>query len=401
MAKRVLYFSASIGLGHVGRDLAIARELRARNPGLEIHWIAAHPATLTIEGAGETLHPDARLFGNDSAAAEKAAADEYRMDIFRYCLSVARPWWMNVKGIRRITARERYDLVVADEAYELALALRYGLLRLHAPFAMIYDFVGYFATTRHPADLLLQRFWNREWSKVRKLYDGERNVALFVGEPEDVPDKSLGLGLPTARDLARELCHFLGHIVSFDPEAYRNREKLRAGLGYGDEPLVLCSIGGSAIGKQLLELCGRAYPLIRKRIPELRMVLVSGPRLDPENVHAPPEVEIRGYVPRLHEHLAACDLAVVQGGGSTTLELAALRRPFLYVPLENHFEQQIHVAGRLARLGAGIKVPFSQTGPGELADLVVANLGQEVIHPPVDVGGAARAAEIMTRMMDG
>ena len=54
-----------------------------------------------------------------------------------------------------------------------------------------------------------------------------------------------------------------------------------------------------------------------------------------------------GYVHDLHRVLASCDLAVVQGGLTTTMELVAARRPFVYVPLRNHFEQNGHVAHRL------------------------------------------------------
>ena len=58
-------------------------------------------------------------------------------------------------------------------------------------------------------------------------------------------------------------------------------------------------------------------------------------------------------MPRLYEHFAACDVAVVQGGGTSTLELTALRPPFVYFPLEGHAEQTLVVAKRLARQGAG------------------------------------------------
>lgn len=34
--KRALFVSSPIGLGHAQRDLAIARELRAKVPGLQI-----------------------------------------------------------------------------------------------------------------------------------------------------------------------------------------------------------------------------------------------------------------------------------------------------------------------------------------------------------------------------
>jgi hypothetical protein len=41
----------------------------------------------------------------------------------------------------------------------------------------------------------------------------------------------------------------------------------------------------------------------------------------------------------LYRHLAACDLAIVHGGLTTCMELTAARRPFVYVPLRHHFEQ--------------------------------------------------------------
>ena len=58
MAKRVLYVSGSVGLGHVTRDLAIVRELRALQPDLEVTWLAQSPATDVLEAAGEPLLPE-------------------------------------------------------------------------------------------------------------------------------------------------------------------------------------------------------------------------------------------------------------------------------------------------------------------------------------------------------
>ena len=68
-----------------------------------------------------------------------------------------------------------------------------------------------------------------------------------------------------------------------------------------------------------------------------RMVPVCGPRIDPATVPAPSEVEVRGYVPHLYEHLAACEVAVVQGEGTTTLELTELRRAVHLLPAREPF----------------------------------------------------------------
>ena len=142
-----------------------------------------------------------------------------------------------------------------------------------------------------------------------------------------------------------------------------------------------------------------AYPAIREEIPDARIVLICGPRLAPGSLDVPEGVDVRGYVPALYEHLAASDLAIVQGGGTTTLELTALRRPFLYFPLEGHFEQQIHVANRLKRHRAGINMAYSKTTPKSLAEHVIANLGKEVTYLRVPTDGARKAAEVMGRLL--
>jgi hypothetical protein len=54
----------------------------------------------------------------------------------------------------------------------------------------------------------------------------------------------------------------------------------------------------------------------------------------------------------------------VQGGLSTTMELAALRRPFVYFPLRRHWEQRHHVAHRLNHYRAGIGLDYAATTPG-------------------------------------
>ncbi len=71
-------------------------------------------------------------------------------------------------------------------------------------------------------------------------------------------------------------------------------------------------------------------------------LLVAGPRIDPDSLvgRAPIDgLEVVPYAHNLYRHLAACDLAVVPGGLTTTMELTANKRPFLYFPLRRHFEQ--------------------------------------------------------------
>ena len=81
-----------------------------------------------------------------------------------------------------------------------------------------------------------------------------------------------------------------------------------------------CSgFGGSGVGVHLLRRVIDAFPEAKEQVPALRMVVVAGPRIDPAALPQAEGLEIRPYVHDLYRHLAACDLAVVPGGLTTTL----------------------------------------------------------------------------------
>jgi UDP:flavonoid glycosyltransferase YjiC (YdhE family) len=220
-----------------------------------------------------------------------------------------------------------------------------------------------------------------------------KNAAIVFGEIDDGPERSIGFLLPNRRRYAENHVEFVGYPLSFDTKAVPPRDALRCELGYEDEPLVICSVGGTSIGRDLLELCGRAYPLVTARVSGLHMVVVAGPRIDPGSLDLPVGIDRRGMVPQLWRHLAACDLAIVQGGGATTLELEALRVPFLFFPIEHQSEQEVTIAKRLARHGAGLRMHLSSTTPQELAEAIIANLGIQVSYPNIPVDGAHLAAK--------
>jgi UDP:flavonoid glycosyltransferase YjiC (YdhE family) len=129
------------------------------------------------------------------------------------------------------------------------------------------------------------------------------------------------------------------------------------------------------------------------------MIAVAGPRIDPASLEAPPGVEVRAYVPELYRHLAVCDLAVVQGGLTTTMELTAARRPFLYFPLRDHFEQNRHVRHRLERYGAGRCMDYASSTPETIAEAIAAEIDRPIDYRPVERDGAARAAALIASLI--
>jgi len=387
---KVLYVSSAIGLGHVSKDLAIARELRTLRPDVEILWLAGQPAADALENAGERVLPEAMQWRGGTGIAEHTMRNG-QLDLVRYAYRSVPAWTRNVRLFKRVIEEHGVDLAVGDEAWEVDVPLIMRVLRLRVPFVLITDFVGMQAVGRNVLDRLGAYALNVLWSGDRSIYAGGMHSAIFIGELEDVADRPLGLGLRSRREHARLTYDVVGHVVGFRPEVYADRAALRRKLGYDRMPLVICSVGGTSVGKALLELCGAAYPLLREMLPGVRMVLVCGPRVPPESLRVPPGVELRGYVPNLFEHHACCDVAVGQCGASSTTELAALRTPFVYFPIEGHFEQAF-VAARLARYGAGVPMSLTRTTPALLARTIAGEYRRPLDYPPLPVDGARKAA---------
>jgi predicted glycosyltransferase len=227
-----------------------------------------------------------------------------------------------------------------------------------------------------------------------------RDQAIFVGNPEDIVPDTFGPDLPAIADWTGEHFDFAGYVTGFDPAELGDRERLRAELGYArDEQVCIVTVGGSGVGRSLLERVMAAFPLARDLVPDLRMVVVAGPRIDPASLPAHDGLEIRAFVPDLYRHLAACDLAVVQGGLTTSMELTANRRPFLYFPLRHHFEQNTHVRHRLERYGAGRRMDFETATPETISSAIAEEIGRDVDYRPVETGGAAVAAARIAELL--
>jgi hypothetical protein len=266
MSKKILYVSGSVGLGHVFRDITIAKELRKMESNLEISWLAANPASLVLRDAGEILLPELELLANDSILAEKTAID-FQLNLLKYLFKARKEWAHNTAIFKQVINKYQFDLVVGVETYEILVAMFRKKITIEIPFVMIYDFLGLDSMTKNPIEKIMVYFWNFIWAQDYKIIDDKKNLGLIIGELENVQYKKFGPLLPNCKEYAKKHYEFVGYIVPFEPSEYADIGNIRAKLGYGKEPLVVCSIGGTSIGKEVLELCGKSYPIIKKKFP--------------------------------------------------------------------------------------------------------------------------------------
>ncbi|MGD0606985.1 MAG: alpha/beta fold hydrolase [Streptosporangiaceae bacterium] len=375
---RALWISSPIGLGHVQRDLAIARALRQRVPELEIHWWAQPPVTEVLAGAGEIY-------------------------AFRRMDEILCANYLLFDDVVRDTS---YDLWVGDESWEIDYFLHENPERKIAPYAFMTDVIGFLPTDpgdQREAELCAD--YNADSIEKRERYPRLRDLSMFIGSFDELPDCPFGPGLPGIRSWSRRWFSSVPYVLPFNPDAYRDRAVLRGRLGYPeDQPLLVAAVGGTAVGISLLELTCDAFVRLRKQVPDARMLLVTGPRIDPRLLPDTEGIDKRGYVPDLFEHLACADAAVVQGGLSTTMELVATGRPFIYFPLRHHWEQQHFVAHRLNHYRAGLRMDYATTTADDLATAMRTALTQNGTGPgyrKVPRGGARRAAARIATLLAG
>jgi UDP:flavonoid glycosyltransferase YjiC (YdhE family) len=300
-----------------------------------------------------------------------------------------------------LVREEQYDLWIGDEAWELDHFLHENPELKSAAYAWLTDFVGWLPMDDGgEREASLTADYNAEMLAQIARYPRVRDRSIFIGEPGDVVPGSFGPGLPSIREWTEAHYQFSGYVTGFEPTGLPATGTLREQLGYEpDEQVCVVTVGGSGVGESLLRRVIASFPEVKRLVPRLRMIVVAGPRIESAKLPTADGLEIRPYVHDLYRHLAACDVAVIQGGLATAMELTASRRPFIYFPLERHFEQNRHVAHRLDHYRAGRRMSFADSPPDVIAAAIAQEIGREVDYRPVAVDGAARAAASIAELL--
>jgi hypothetical protein len=276
-AKRALYLSSPIGLGHGRRDIAITRELRKLHPDLEVEWLAQDPVTRLLEASGERVHPLSVRLASESRHIEMESG-EHDLHCFQ--------------AIRNMDE-------LLDEAWDIDHYWHEHPELKKAKLVWFTDFVGYVPMPsggEHEAFLTTD--YNAEMIEHIERHPGVRDRAIFVGGPEDIVPLSFGKDLPAMRDWVPRHFDFAGYIIGEHPQAFGSCADLRERLSYRpDERVCIVTVGGSAVGTHLIKRILQSYPMARAKLPELRMIVVAGPRIDPASLNAPEGVEVHAFVP--------------------------------------------------------------------------------------------------------
>ena len=398
--NRALFVSSPIGLGHARRDLAIANALREQADGIEVEWFTQQPVTAMLEREGESIHPATEALALETAHIESESA-EHDLHCFHSHRRMDEILIHNYMVFHDVVTEGDYDVVIGDEAWDVDYFTHEHPEMKRAPFVWLTDFVGWLPMSDGgDRESFLTADYNAEMVGHIQGHPNVRDRSIFVGNRNDIVPGTFGRNLPEIRRWTEQHYDFAGYVTGFDPASLGEREQLRRELGYHeDEQVCIVTVGGSGVGETLIRRMIEAHPLAAAKVNGLRMIVVAGPRIDPSSLMEHPGVEVWPYVHDLYKHLAACDLAVVQGGLTTSMELTAAGRPFIYIPLQHHFEQEFHVRHRLQQYDAGRHLAFADANPDHIASLIASEIGRETNYRPVESNGATRAAEMIAELL--
>lgn len=170
----------------------------------------------------------------------------------------------------------------------------------------------------------------------------------------------------------------------------------------GGDPLVLVSLSTfcyPGMQRVLQNVLDATHGL------DARIVVTTGPVVDPDSLRRPAHVEVHRYVPHV-QLMPRASMLVGHGGHGTTMQALAHDLPVLVLPMDGKTDQP-GIGRAVSRAGAG-RVASKRAGPDELAPLMAellgdgphraaaARLGSAIRAMPGAANGADRVEQALT-----
>ncbi len=384
-----LYSHDTQGLGHVRRNIEIARALLAERPDTDVLLISGAPEAARLprpDQAGLVVLPSV-----SKSRAGTYAASSLGLDLEEV---------LRLRGAMVASAVEHFrpDVLVVDKearglAGELDAALAVARRTTGAGGRRTRLVLGLRDVLDAP--LTARREWETAATTptLRSSYD-----AVWVyGDPR-VHDLGDACGLP--RDV-RAMMRFTGYLADGRHRTARPASALAPGQT-DDAPYVLCLVGGGQDGVELADAFARA-PLPRGH----RGVVVTGPYMPPaarrtlrDLAESREDLTVLGFVddaPALVDGAAA---VVTMGGYNSVCELLASGRPGLVVPrVVPRLEQAVRAEELARRTHLDALHPDEATAAaigGWLADAVCREGGTH----DLDLGGLSRLPALLDQLLE-
>lgn len=286
----VEFFSSPIGLGHVTRDVAIAKNFE----NISTKFVTGNGAVKILKNLGFAFHD---VYNPPSFNVKNGSLSNAAKWLWNYY-----QYYKNCKFIsEEMLIQDNPRIVVSDEDFaSLSIAQQRNI-----PTVLITDILETRFTSGFAS--LIEKRMNIAMKKILKN-------CRYVIIPE------LGEN--------RENIIYVGPIVR---QTKYSREELRRKFSF-DKKTIVVSVGGTDVGMFLIQKILE----LRPKLEDYEIVIVAGPSLYKkfENVRN------FGFIDNLHEVIYAADVIVSLAGKSTIDESKEYGTPGIFIPIKGHFEQE-------------------------------------------------------------
>ncbi|WP_319582719.1 glycosyltransferase [uncultured Pseudodesulfovibrio sp.] len=196
--------------------------------------------------------------------------------------------------------------------------------------------------------------------------------------------------------------HYTGYVARKPNPA--ETEQLAAELNLGETPLVVASVGGGHIGRDLLRGVMAASPILNETHPH-RLALFTGPYAEEdeferlrEEAKAHPHITVKRFTKRFLAYLDLARLSVSLGGYNTTMNLLATNTFGLMYPFLQNREQNMR-ARRIEEKGGLKVITQDDLGPERLVPLMREGLDRRAEPLHLDLDGGPNSARILEEIL--
>jgi predicted glycosyltransferase len=364
--QRVLFYVQHlVGIGHLKRSSVLVRAMLDR--GLDVTVVTGGVSVPGIDFGSATIARLPPLRARDVQTYE--LVDEHGR----------RPgplfWWRRKRELLRIFERVDPHALIID-------LFPFGRMRFRGELIPLLDAAAARGCVRFSSmrDVVQPKTKERDNERMVTLAEKHFDRLLIHGDPSLL---TLEESLPAAARIANKL-EYTGYVVD------------EARPAAPSSPSVVVSVGGGAVGEELLRTALAARPLTRFHAQPWH--LLCGINFDPRGVEALRREAPEGVLVEQHRDdfpslLRGALASVSQAGYNTAMELLAARVPAVLVPFvaDGETEQSVRCRALASR---GLAQVVTELTPQSLATAI-----DNARRPPddlhIDLGGAQRTATLV------
>ena len=360
---RVYFAPCGIGLGHVGRNIPIARRLVEKN----------------VEVLFSTYQEGIRYVEREKFPLVKAPPIGFQVKPdgtidFRQTAVNPGPFLASFTLMKQVNAEIeaigsfKPDVVVSDSrASPLLAAKMLGIPRICIlnQFQVIIPRKKHLLRLARLADYITLAIVGKIWTSG--------NAVLIPDFPPPYTISTGNLNIPKSY---RKKVNMIGPILSTHPNELPTEKELRKKLKLPmDKPVIFAPISGPIRERAFLTVILRR--ILLEFPEEYEIVLSLGyPNAETEPIHHG-NLRIYKWIPNRFEYLKACDLVISRAGHGTLMQCMCYGKPMILVPTPSHTEQ-LNNAKQAEELGVAKVIGQKKISKEKLVENVQQILESEI-----------------------